>query len=107
MLKGSGLIRVFMILTQEFAAMLAGQTALGRDAYAEPESFTLLGGAEGVEFSVERTKGASEIGVADGVARRIGEIAAEKTGIPIAMADDGVRYTHGTGGRPYAEFACV
>ncbi|WP_180903342.1 efflux RND transporter permease subunit [Martelella soudanensis] len=66
-----------------------------RDVYAEPQSFTLLGGGEVVGFSVERTKGASEIGVADGVALRIGEIATENPGMSIERVDDGVRYTRG------------
>ncbi|MET3600757.1 efflux RND transporter permease subunit [Martelella mangrovi] len=76
------------------------QIALGnlgaiRDLYAEPRSFALLGGAEVVAFSVERTMGASETGVADSVARRIDEIVAATPGITMILVDDGVRYTRG------------
>ncbi|MEO1987540.1 MAG: efflux RND transporter permease subunit [Martelella sp.] len=66
-----------------------------RDLYAEPRSFALLGGAEVVAFSVERTRGASETGVADAVAARIAEIAAATPGITMTLVDDGVRYTRG------------
>ncbi|TSD86175.1 efflux RND transporter permease subunit [Mycobacterium sp. KBS0706] len=71
---------------------------LGRvdDAVAEPQSFSRFNGAPVVTFSVSRAKGASEVSVAEMVARTLDDIRAKHPDVTVVMVDDAVSITRGT-----------
>lgn len=65
------------------------------DTYEEPKSFSRFNGHPGVTFAVFRAKGASEVTVAETVARTLDEIRAKHPDVTIEMVDDSVYFTYG------------
>ncbi|MDK1489935.1 efflux RND transporter permease subunit [Sinorhizobium sp. 7-81] len=65
------------------------------DTYEEPKSFSRFNGNPGVTFAVFRAKGASEVTVAETVAKTLDEIRAKHPDVAIEMVDDSVYFTYG------------
>ena len=65
------------------------------DGNSEPRSFAALDTQPVVTFAVFRAKGASEVTVADGVAKRVAELQAQHPDIVLRKVDDSVAYTRG------------
>ncbi|WEX76708.1 efflux RND transporter permease subunit [Sinorhizobium numidicum] len=65
------------------------------DTYEEPKSFSRFNGHPGVTFAVFRAKGASEVTVAETVAKTLDEIRAKNPDVTIEMVDDSVYFTYG------------
>jgi hydrophobic/amphiphilic exporter-1 (mainly G- bacteria), HAE1 family len=66
------------------------------DGYEEPRSFARLdGGTPVVSFSIFRTKGASDVEVADVVAAGLAKLEAARPDVAFSMIDDSVAYTEG------------
>ncbi|WP_026618729.1 hydrophobe/amphiphile efflux-1 (HAE1) family protein [Ensifer sp. WSM1721] len=65
------------------------------DTYEEPKSFSRFNGEPGVTFAVFRAKGASEVTVAETVAKTLDEIRAKHPDVTIEMVDDSVYFTYG------------
>lgn len=70
-----------------------GQVA---DTVEEPQSFSRFNGTPVVTFSVFRAKGASEVSVAEAVARTLDGIRAKHPDVTVEMVDDAVSIAHGT-----------
>jgi hydrophobe/amphiphile efflux-1 (HAE1) family protein len=70
---------------------------LGRviDTYKEPRSFSRFNGRPVVTFAVFRSKGASEVDVAETTQKVLGEIQLREPEIRIVKVDDTVFYTYG------------
>lgn len=66
-----------------------------RDTYQEPKSFSRFNGNPAVTFAVFRSKGASEVSVAETVTEALETVRAENPDVQIAMVDDGVYFTLG------------
>lgn len=73
-------------------------SALGQvaDIVEEPQSFSRFNGTPVVTFSVFRAKGASEVSVAELVAKTLDNIRAKHPDVTIEMVDDAVSITRGT-----------
>jgi len=65
------------------------------DDATEPRSFATLNGEPVVSFSIFRSKGASELSVAQAVEKRLAELSAEYPSITLDKIDDAVSYTEG------------
>ncbi|MGV0877146.1 efflux RND transporter permease subunit [Martelella sp. FLE1502] len=65
------------------------------DTYEEPRTFARHGGEPVVSFGVFRSKGASEVTVADAVAEALDEVRAENPEVSISLIDDAVYFTKG------------
>lgn len=65
------------------------------DTYEEPRSFSKNNGDPIVVFSVYRSKGASEVTVADIANEALDKVRADNPGVEIKLVDDSVFYTHG------------
>lgn len=65
------------------------------DTYEEPRSFSRFNGNPGVTFAVFRAKGASEVSVAETVAKSLEKIRAAHPDVTIEMVDDSVYFTYG------------
>lgn len=66
------------------------------DGYSEPRSFARVDGKTPVvAFSIFRTKGSSDVTVADGAARKIAELAKAYPDIDFSIIDDSVSFTVG------------
>lgn len=65
------------------------------DTYEEPRTFARHGGEPVVSFGVFRSKGASEVTVADAVAEALDEVRAENPDVSISLIDDAVYFTKG------------
>ncbi|MBP1883673.1 efflux RND transporter permease subunit [Sinorhizobium mexicanum] len=65
------------------------------DTYEEPKSFSRFNGHPGVTFAVFRAKGASEVTVAETVAKTLDEIRAKHPDVTIEKVDDSVYFTYG------------
>lgn len=72
-------------------------TDLGQviDTYEELKSFTRIDGQPGVSFLVFRSKGASEVSVAEVTNKVVDDLRAQNPKIAITMIDDSVFYTYG------------
>ncbi len=70
---------------------------LGRvlDDAEEPRSFARLNGQPVVSFSVFRSKGASELSVAEAVEKRLAELSKRYPEVTLSKVDDAVAYTRG------------
>ncbi len=70
---------------------------LGRviDTYEEPRSFSRLDGQPVVTFAVFKSKGASEVSVAETVNAMLDQVRAANPSVDIRMVDDTVFYTYG------------
>ena len=66
-----------------------------RDTIAEPRTFARLNGDPIVAFSILRAKGASDVTVADRVAKFIDQLKAEHPEVDLKLIDTSVRYTMG------------
>ncbi|MGK9168971.1 efflux RND transporter permease subunit [Inquilinus limosus] len=77
---------------------LARLSELGQvaDTVEEPQSFSRFNGNPSVTFSVFRAKGASEVSVAEAVAKTLDDIRAKHPGVTIEMVDDAVSIAYGT-----------
>ena len=65
------------------------------DTYEEPRTFARNDGAPVVSFGVFRSKGASEVTVADEVAVALDQVRAENPDVSISLIDDAVYFTKG------------
>ncbi|MGL4312320.1 MAG: efflux RND transporter permease subunit [Paracoccaceae bacterium] len=65
------------------------------DSYEEPKSFGRREGQDIVVFSVYRSKGASEVSVAETTAAALEEVSAKYPDVTIELIDDAVYYTRG------------
>lgn len=65
------------------------------DTYEEPKSFSRFNGNPGVTFAVFRSKGASEVSVAETVAENLDKVRADHPNVSIEMVDDAVYFTYG------------
>jgi multidrug efflux pump subunit AcrB len=65
------------------------------DSYEELKSFTRIDGAEAVSFLVFRSKGASEVSVAETTNAVVKDLRAAHPDVQITLIDDGVFYTYG------------
>ena len=65
------------------------------DTYEEPKSFSRFNGDASVTFAVFRSKGASEVSVAETVAKSLDAVRAAHPEVNIAMVDDAVYFTYG------------
>jgi len=66
-----------------------------KDTYKEPTSFSRFNGNPVVSFSIFRSKGASEVTVAETVAAGLKEIRAKNPDVKIELVDDAVYFTYG------------
>lgn len=66
-----------------------------KDTYKEPVSFSRFNGAPGVSFSVFRSKGASEVTVAETIAAGLKDVRAKHPDVKIELVDDAVYFTYG------------
>lgn len=65
------------------------------DTYEEQKSFSRFNGDASVTFAVFRSKGASEVTVAETVAKSLDTVRAAHPQVNIAMVDDSVYFTYG------------
>ncbi|MES2916843.1 MAG: efflux RND transporter permease subunit [Pseudomonadota bacterium] len=65
------------------------------DSYEELKSFSRIDGEAGVSFLVFRSKGASEVSVAEVTNSVVADLRAQHPNIAITMVDDAVFYTYG------------
>jgi len=65
------------------------------DAYTEPRAFARLNGEPVVTFAIFRVKGASDLSVAQSVAKKIAELQTDYPDIKMTKIDDAVAYTYG------------
>ncbi|MCQ2003444.1 efflux RND transporter permease subunit [Rhizobium sp. NRK18] len=66
-----------------------------KDTYEEPKSFSTFNDTPVVTFGVFRSKGASEISVAETVGKALDKVRAENPGVDISLINDSVYYTYG------------
>jgi multidrug efflux pump subunit AcrB len=66
-----------------------------KDTYKEPTSFSRFDGNPVVSFAVFRSKGASEVTVAETVAAGLKDIRAKNPDVKIELVDDAVYFTYG------------
>lgn len=70
---------------------------LGRitDTYEEPRSFSRFNGTPVVTFAVFRSKGASEVTVAESVEKALAKVREKNPDVSISLVDDAVYFTYG------------
>ncbi|MEB3047090.1 efflux RND transporter permease subunit [Rhizobium mulingense] len=66
-----------------------------KDTYEEPKSFSRFNNTPVVTFGVFRSKGASEVSVAETVAQSLDKVRSENPNVKIEMIDDSVYFTYG------------
>ncbi|MBX4926959.1 efflux RND transporter permease subunit [Rhizobium binae] len=66
-----------------------------KDTYEEPKSFSRFNDTPVVTFGVFRSKGASEVSVAETVAQSLDNVRADNPNVKIEMIDDSVYFTYG------------
>ncbi len=66
-----------------------------KDTYEEPKSFSRFNGTPSVTFAVFRAKGASEVSVAETVAKKLDQVREAHPDVKIEMVDDSVYFTYG------------
>ena len=66
-----------------------------KDTYEEPRSFSRFNGNPVVTFAVFRSKGASEVTVAESVETALKDVRAKNPNVSIALVDDAVYFTYG------------
>ena len=66
-----------------------------KDTYAEPKSFSRFDDTPVVTFGVFRAKGASEVSVAETVAKSLDKVRAESPNVQIELINDSVYFTYG------------
>ncbi len=65
------------------------------DTYEEPKSFSRFDGNPVVTFAVFRAKGASEVSVAETVAKTLDKVRAANPDVSISLINDLVYFTYG------------
>ncbi|MGV8938086.1 MAG: efflux RND transporter permease subunit [Allorhizobium sp.] len=65
------------------------------DTYEEQKSFSRFNGAPVVSFAVFRAKGASEVSVAETVAKSLATVRQDNPGVSIELINDSVYFTYG------------
>ena len=65
------------------------------DSIAEPKTFARVDGKSVVGFSILRSKNASDVTVADGVARKVAQIHAEHPDVDLTLIDNSTDFTRG------------
>ncbi|MFB9947743.1 efflux RND transporter permease subunit [Rhizobium puerariae] len=71
------------------------QLGVVTDTYEEQKSFSRFNGTPSVTFAVFRAKGASEVSVAETVAKSLDEVRKASPNVAIEMVDDSVYFTYG------------
>ncbi|KQV83731.1 efflux RND transporter permease subunit [Rhizobium sp. Root1220] len=66
-----------------------------KDTYEEPKSFSRFNATPVVTFGVFRSKGASEVSVAETVSHSLEKVRAENPNVKIELIDDSVYFTYG------------
>ncbi|CDN92270.1 efflux RND transporter permease subunit [Agrobacterium tumefaciens] len=66
-----------------------------KDTYEEQKSFSRFNGNPAVTFAVFRSKGASEVSVAETVAESLDQVRKDHPDVSIEMVDDAVYFTYG------------
>ncbi|NNU51257.1 efflux RND transporter permease subunit [Rhizobium sp. WYCCWR 11279] len=66
-----------------------------KDTYEEPKSFSRFNATPVVTFGVFRSKGASEVSVAETVGQSLDKVRAENPNVKIELIDDSVYFTYG------------
>jgi multidrug efflux pump subunit AcrB len=66
-----------------------------KDTYEEPKSFSRFNDTPVVTFGVFRSKGASEVSVAETVSKSLEKVRAENPNVNIELIDDSVYFTYG------------
>ncbi|MBB5666762.1 efflux RND transporter permease subunit [Rhizobium leguminosarum] len=66
-----------------------------KDTYEEPKSFSRFNDTPVVTFGVFRSKGASEVSVAETVAQSLDKVRTENPNVKIELIDDSVYFTYG------------
>lgn len=66
-----------------------------KDTYEEPKSFSRFNDTPVVTFGVFRSKGASEVSVAETVSKSLERVRAENPNVNIELIDDSVYFTYG------------
>ncbi|EJJ29806.1 efflux RND transporter permease subunit [Rhizobium sp. CF142] len=66
-----------------------------KDTYEEPKSFSRFNDTPVVTFGVFRSKGASEVSVAETVGQSLDKVRSENPNVKIEMIDDSVYFTYG------------
>ncbi|KJF73571.1 efflux RND transporter permease subunit [Agrobacterium arsenijevicii] len=66
-----------------------------KDTYQEQKSFSRFNGNPAVTFAVFRSKGASEVSVAETVAESLDQVRKDHPNVSIQMVDDAVYFTYG------------
>ena len=66
-----------------------------KDTYEEPKSFSRFNDTPVVTFGVFRSKGASEVSVAETVAQSLDKVRSENPNVKIELIDDSVYFTYG------------
>jgi HAE1 family hydrophobic/amphiphilic exporter-1 len=66
-----------------------------KDTYEEPKSFSRFNDTPVVTFGVFRSKGASEVSVAETVAQSLDKVRGENPNVKIELIDDSVYFTYG------------
>ncbi|TBG69590.1 efflux RND transporter permease subunit [Rhizobium leguminosarum] len=66
-----------------------------KDTYEEPKSFSRFNDTPVVTFGVFRSKGASEVSVAETVAQNLDKVRTENPNVKIELIDDSVYFTYG------------
>ena len=66
-----------------------------KDTYEEPKSFSRFNDTPVVTFGVFRSKGASEVSVAETVSKSLENVRAENPNVNIELIDDSVYFTYG------------
>ncbi len=66
-----------------------------KDTYEEPKSFSRFNATPVVTFGVFRSKGASEVSVAETVSKSLEKVRSENPNVKIELIDDSVYFTYG------------
>ncbi|WP_160010421.1 efflux RND transporter permease subunit [Rhizobium sp. 18055] len=66
-----------------------------KDTYEEPKSFSRFNDTPVVTFGVFRSKGASEVSVAETVSKSLEKVRAENPNVKLELIDDSVYFTYG------------
>ncbi|MGK6314302.1 efflux RND transporter permease subunit [Neorhizobium sp. DT-125] len=83
-----------LALSGENSVRLADVASV-RDTIAEPRAFATLNGDDIVGFSIYRSQGASDVAVADAVAKAVAKLGVGNPGVRFRLVDDNVSYTAG------------
>jgi len=83
------------VYVSEQRSVRLAELATVSDTIAEPRSFATLDGADIVGFAVYRSRGASDVVVAQAVAERVEKLRGSQPDLRFTLVDDNVSYTAG------------